>query len=107
MVLVILCVLRSRTSLTLYSLSVGIAVDLTSLLGRGGRGSRRIAERLLETGLADVACTDIHGVGELPDVEKAVARLRKLCGDAGLESLLHTGPLRLALESRPASEAAR
>ena len=86
---------------------VGIAIDMTSLVGQGGRDSRRVAERLLEHGLADAACTDIHTVRELADVEKAVARLRKLCGDEGLESLLHTGPMRLALETRPAGEAAR
>ncbi|MBI5498712.1 MAG: protein tyrosine phosphatase [Deltaproteobacteria bacterium] len=78
---------------------VAVALDLTSLVGQGGRRSRRTAERFLELDLVDVACTDTHDARELPDVEKALARLRKLCGDEALERLLHAGPTRIALDN--------
>jgi protein-tyrosine phosphatase len=85
---------------------VAVALDLTSLVGAGGRGSRRVAERMLEHDLVDAACTDIHAAPELPEVEKALQRLRKLGGDELLERLLHTGPLRIAVDPapRPAGE---
>ena len=82
---------------------VACALDLTSLVGQGGRRARKTAERLLERDLVDVACTDIHDARELPDVEKSMARVRKLCGDEALDRLLHAGPARLALESPPAA----
>ena len=83
---------------------VAFALDLTSLVGQGGRGARRAAERMLDQELADVACTDVHDARELPDVERAMERVRKIGGDAALERLLHAGPMRLALETaaRPA-----
>jgi protein-tyrosine phosphatase len=83
---------------------VAVALDLTSLVGGGGRGSRRAAERLLEHDMVDVACTDLHTPRELDDVGKAIERLRKLAGDAGLDQLLHTAPLRLALDAPPPRE---
>jgi protein-tyrosine phosphatase len=81
------------------------ALDLTSLVGAVGRSSKKAAERLLELDQVDVACTDIHAAAELPDVERALARLRKLCGDAALDRLLHAAPARLALDVAPAREA--
>ena len=83
---------------------VGIALDLTSLVGGGGRGARRTAERLLEHDLVDVACTDLHTARELGEVGKALERLRKLVGDAGLDQLLHEAPLRLAFDTPPPAE---
>ncbi|MBN1774095.1 MAG: protein tyrosine phosphatase [Deltaproteobacteria bacterium] len=80
---------------------VATALDLTSLVGQGGRGSRRTAERLLELDLFDVACTDLHAERELAEVERAIKRLRRLVGDDGLDRLLHRSPLRLALELPP------
>jgi len=67
----------------------------------------RAAERMLEHDLVDAACTDIHAAPELKEVEQALQRLRKLGGDELLERLLHTGPLRIAVDPapRPAGEA--
>ena len=86
---------------------IALALDLTSLVGQGGRRARKTAERLLELDLVDVACTDVHDARELTDVEKALARLRKLGGDELLDRLLRAGPARLALDPPPAPPEAR
>jgi protein-tyrosine phosphatase len=80
---------------------VATALDLTSLVGQGGRGSRKTAERLLERELYDVACSDLHAERELEELARAVERLRKLMGDDGLDRLLHRNPLRLAVDLPP------
>jgi protein-tyrosine phosphatase len=80
---------------------VATALDLTSLVGQGGRGSRKTAERLLELDLFDVASTDLHAVRELEEVARSIERLRKLIGDDGLDRLLHRTPLRLAIDPPP------
>jgi len=77
------------------------ALDLTSLVGQGGRGSRKAAERFLELDLFDAACSDLHTERELAEVARSIERLRRLVGDDGLDRLLHRGPLRLALPSPP------
>jgi protein-tyrosine phosphatase len=79
---------------------VAMALDLTSLVGDGGRSARRAAEKLLSLDLYDAACTDMHSPDELPRVEKSIRLLRKLVGDDGLDRLLHAGPARIALEGR-------
>ncbi|NMC70217.1 MAG: protein tyrosine phosphatase [Myxococcales bacterium] len=80
---------------------VAVALDLTSLVGQGGRGSRKAAERFLELDLFDAACTDLHAERELAEVARSIERLRRLVGDDGLDRLLHRGPFRLALASPP------
>jgi protein-tyrosine phosphatase len=81
----------------LHAAGIPMAADLTSLVGGGGRHARRTLEKFLEHSLIDVACTDIHSADELPDVEKALARLRKLCGSELFDRLVRDGPARLAL----------
>lgn len=83
---------------------VALALDLTSLVGAAGRTARRTAQELLELDLIDVACSDIHASDELRDVDRAIGRLRKLCGDAALDRLLHAAPVEIALGEDPAED---
>ncbi|MDI7266923.1 MAG: protein tyrosine phosphatase [Myxococcota bacterium] len=81
----------------LHNAGVAMAMDLTSITGTAGRAARRAADDMLGMDMVDVACSDAHSPHELPGIEKALARLRKLCGDAALDRMLHEAPIRIAL----------
>lgn len=67
-------------------------LDLMSLVGKYGERSRRTAERLLEEGLYDAACTDCHRPEDVEHVARAIERLRSLLGAEDAEALLSTSP---------------
>ena len=67
-------------------------LDLMSLVGRYGERPRRAAERMLEEGAYDAACTDAHRPDDVAIVARSVERLRELVGGEEAELLLGTHP---------------
>ncbi len=67
-------------------------LDLMSLVGRYGDRPRRVAERMLEEGAYDIACSDAHRPEDVDHVAKAIDRLRELVGASELVTLLKTNP---------------
>lgn len=67
-------------------------LDLMSLVGRYGDRPRRVAERMLEEGAYDIACSDAHRPEDVELVARAIERLRELVGDDEARSLLATNP---------------
>ncbi len=55
-------------------------LDLMALVGKYGERTRRTAERLLEEGLYDAACSDAHRPEDVEHVERGLARLEELIG---------------------------
>lgn len=74
-------------------------LDLMSLEGKYGERSRRAAERMLEEGAYDAACTDTHRPEDVAIVARAIERLRALVGREEAELLLGEHP-RQILEGR-------
>lgn len=67
-------------------------LDLMSLVGRYGRAPQRAAERMLDEGAYDAACSDAHGPGDVAHVERALVVLDRRVGRDEAERLLRTGP---------------
>jgi len=67
-------------------------LDLMSLVGRYGDRPRRIAERMLEEGAYDIACSDAHRPEDVDLVARSIERLRELVGDEDATALLATNP---------------
>lgn len=67
-------------------------LDLMSLVGKYGGRSRRTAERLLEEGAYDAACSDAHRPEDVDLVAKAIDRLVELVGEDDAEALLERTP---------------
>ena len=67
-------------------------LDLLSLEGKYGDRSRRAAERMLEEGACDAACTDTHRPDDVAIVARSVERLRSLVGREETELLLGEHP---------------
>lgn len=67
-------------------------LDTMSLVGRYGEHVQRAAERMLEEGAYDAACSDAHRPDDIAIMGRAMDRLRALVGAAEAESLLGTNP---------------
>jgi protein-tyrosine phosphatase len=70
-------------------------LDLMSLVGRYGRRPQEAAERMLEEGAYDAACTDCHRPEDIYRVASALMRLEELVGVEEKEHLLSAGPAAL------------
>ncbi|MGF1467275.1 MAG: tyrosine-protein phosphatase [Sandaracinaceae bacterium] len=70
-------------------------LDVMSLVGRYGRRPRRAAERMLEDGVYDAACSDAHRPEDVERVGRAIERLRELVGADEARELLSGGPRRI------------
>ncbi len=69
-----------------------LLLDLAALVGKYGRATQKAAERLLEQGMYDAACSDAHHLDDVADVARGIERLEKLCGREEAEFLLGDGP---------------
>lgn len=67
-------------------------LDLMSLVGRYGDRPRRVAERMLEEGAYDIACSDAHRPEDIDHVARAIDRLRVLIGNDEANALMATNP---------------
>src|SRR5262249_24595844 len=69
-----------------------LLLDVAALAGKYGRAPRDAAERLLEAGYYDAACSDAHRVSDIEEVVAGIRRLEKICGVEEAEYLLREGP---------------
>lgn len=67
-------------------------LDLMSLVGRYGDRPRRVAERMIDEGAYDIACSDAHRPEDVEHVARAIERLEELVGEEGVEALLVENP---------------
>jgi protein-tyrosine phosphatase len=67
-------------------------LDTMSLTGRYGERPRRAAERMLEEGAYDAACSDAHRPEDVDVLAKAIVRLERLVGKAEALALLADRP---------------
>jgi protein-tyrosine phosphatase len=70
-------------------------LDLMSLTGKYGRRPKRAAERLLEEGMYDLACSDCHDPHDLGQLSQAIDRLQALVGPAEAQLLMAENPARI------------
>lgn len=70
-------------------------LDTMSLAGKYGSRCQRVAERLLEEGAYDAACSDTHRPSDLETLARSIARLRALVGDEEARLLLSEHPRRI------------
>ncbi len=70
---------------------VALLGDVMSLAGKSGRASRKALERLLERGIVDGMCTDVHAPEDLRVLEDSLRILEKAVGGPGVERLLGWG----------------
>lgn len=71
---------------------VGALLDCMALVGKYGRRPQRAAEDLLERGLYQAACTDLHRPADLEVVRKSLLLIEKRYGKEEIEFLFRTGP---------------
>jgi len=83
---------RSDALETLTDAGAFTLLDLMALVGKYGERSRRVAERLLEEGLYDAACSDTHRPDDVDLVAKGIHRLAELVGEEECESMLGETP---------------
>lgn len=67
-------------------------LDLMSLVGRYGRAAQRAAERMLDEGVYDAACSDSHGPKDLDEVARGLDALLRRVGRRERDRLLVSGP---------------
>ena len=76
----------------LIEAGVCMLLDMCSVVGKYGRASQEAAEKLLEEGVYEAACSDAHRPADVDDVEKALQRLVQLVGKEETDRLLRDGP---------------
>jgi protein-tyrosine phosphatase len=69
-----------------------LLLDVCALVGKYGRASQKAAERLLDDGAYEAACSDAHKPADVDVVVRAVARLEVLAGKDEARRLLSDGP---------------
>lgn len=69
-----------------------LLLDACSVVGKYGRAPQRAAERLLDDGAYQAACSDAHRPEDVGELDRALRRLDTLVGRAELERLFDEGP---------------
>ena len=69
-----------------------LLLDVCALIGKYGRQPQRAAEKLLEEGAYEAACSDAHRPADVDYVVRALARLEELVGLSECGRLLSEGP---------------
>jgi hypothetical protein len=69
-----------------------LLLDACSVVGKYGRAPQRAAERLLDDGAYQAACSDAHRPEDVGDLDRALQRLDTLVGRTELERLFDEGP---------------
>ena len=76
-----------------------LLLDVAALAGKYGRAPRRAAEKMVEAGYYQAACSDAHGVKDVASVKEGIALLYDLAGAEEASFLLIEGPKEI-LEGR-------
>jgi protein-tyrosine phosphatase len=69
-----------------------LLLDVCALTGKYGRVPKRAAEKLLEEGAYEAACSDAHKPRDIDEVIRAIERLEELVGAEESKRLLADGP---------------
>lgn len=86
---------RSDKLEALLDLGAVALLDVMSLEEHYGRRPRKAAERMLDEGLYDAACTDCHRPTDVAVTARAIRTLRAAVGQEEAEFLLGEGPRRI------------
>lgn len=70
-----------------------LLLDLCALVGKYGRKPQRAAEKLLDAGAYEAACSDAHRPADVELVGEAIDRLAEIVGPEEQQRLLIEGPL--------------
>ncbi len=82
-----------------------VLINLGSLAGGWDRPAKRTARAIVEAGLLDAACTDMHAPGEADQVAAGLAELERLAGAEAVERWTVQRPAHIAGLDREADEA--
>ena len=69
-----------------------LLLDVCALVGKYGRAAQKAADKLLEDGAYEAACSDAHRPEDAEVVVEAIAALTRRVGEAETERLLGAGP---------------
>jgi protein-tyrosine phosphatase len=69
-----------------------LLLDVCALVGKYGRASEKAAEKLLDEGAYEAACSDAHRPADVEVVVRAIERLERMCGVEEATRLLRDGP---------------
>jgi protein-tyrosine phosphatase len=69
-----------------------LLLDICALVGKYGRQPQRAAEKLLEEGAYEAACSDAHRPADVANVARGIERLEELVGAVESKRLLSDGP---------------
>jgi protein-tyrosine phosphatase len=83
---------------------VATLLDCMALTGKYGRRPQRAAEDLLERGLYQAACTDLHRPGDIETVQKSLALIEKRYGKEEIAFLMREGPAALLQGQLPETD---
>jgi protein-tyrosine phosphatase len=87
------CLWRSAEALEqLVDSGCAALLDVAALVGKYGKKTQDCAERLLDMGLYQAACSDAHRPSDIAEVASGIERLRELYGDGEVTFMLREGP---------------
>ena len=81
--------------------TAGLVVDLGALEGAHGKLEMKTARRLVQSGLALAAASDLHRPEDAAPVSAGMDWIRKQCGQAVLDQLLEENPRRILAGELP------
>ncbi len=76
----------------LFDAGARLLLDVCAVVGKYGRAPQRAAEKLLEDGAYEAACSDAHKPQDVPEVERSIRRLEGLVGKEETRRLLSEAP---------------
>ncbi len=78
----------------LVEMGVMLQINADSIIGRDGRKTKHLCERLLKTGCIHVVASDAHDTeNRIPNLRKCADYLEKKIGRAGTHRLVYENPL--------------
>ena len=72
-----------------------LLLDVCALVGKYGRAPRKAAEKLLDEGAYEAACSDAHRPSDVDAVAESMVALEKRVGRGEAERLLRDGPRKI------------
>jgi protein-tyrosine phosphatase len=72
-----------------------LLMDVGALAGKYGRGAKKTAEKMLDSGLCYAVCSDAHSTADIPGIAQGITRLKRLVGKDESTFLLSEGPRRI------------
>lgn len=85
----------------LIDAGASLLLDVCALTGKYGRASQKAAEKLVDEGAYEAACSDAHRPEDAEATARAIERLAEMAGQEEVTRLFVTGPTKI-LEGRGA-----